>query len=135
MPELSAQIAMYDGPRAAHLAMGARARARGRAAASRQEPAGDAPTARDSRASVRHAEDADGRHAFSDEAPAEGLHRDGTARARLQSHARHEHHRCSTAPGGDEGVVALVCFNATVEAGWHPPRRTPASGKTLSSLN
>ena len=37
--------------------------------------------------------------------PAEGRHRNGTARARLQSHAGNEHHRCSTAPGGDEGIV------------------------------
>src|ERR1700746_1437505 len=84
--------------------MGARARARGGAATSRQEPAGDAPTARDSRASVRDAEDADGRHALSDEAPAESRNRDGPARARLQSHAGHEHHWCATARGSDAGI-------------------------------
>src|SRR5438094_3236651 len=43
MPALPAQISMYEGTRAAHRAMGARARARSRAAASRCEPAGDAP--------------------------------------------------------------------------------------------
>src|SRR5262249_20303103 len=44
-----------------------------------------------------------------DETPAEGRDRDGLARARLQSHASDEYHRRSTAPGGDEGIVALVC--------------------------
>ena len=60
------------------------------------------------RASVRRAEDAHGRHPLFDEALAEGRYRDGAARARLQSHACHEYHRCPTAPGGNEGIVALV---------------------------
>src|SRR4029077_7392155 len=34
--------------------------------------------------------------------------RNGPARARLQSYAGHEHRRCPTAHGGDEGIVALV---------------------------
>src|SRR6266851_5060167 len=34
--------------------------------------------------------------------------RDASARARLQSHARDEYYRCSAAPGGDEGIVALL---------------------------
>src|SRR5207253_7699665 len=49
-----------------------------------------------------------GRDTLSDEAPAEGCDRDGPARTRLQSHARDEYHRCSTTPGGDEGIVALL---------------------------
>src|SRR5262249_32261150 len=125
VPPLSAQASVCEGTRAAHQTMGTRARARSRAAASRCQSASDAPASRDGRASLRHAEDADGRDAFSDEAPAEGRDRDGLARARLQSHARHEHHRNSTAPGGDEGIVALVCSNvvdATANDGLRPPK-------------
>src|SRR5262249_24282071 len=100
-----------------HQAMGARARARSRAAASRCQSAGNTPASRDGRASFRHAEDADGGDSLSDEAPAEGCHRDGLARARLQSHARHEYRRRSTTPGGDEGIV-LRC--AVAEREMHP---------------
>jgi hypothetical protein len=74
----------------------------------RWQPAGDAGAPRDSRASLRYAQDADGGDPLSDEAPAEGCHRDGPARARLQSHPGHEHCRCPTAPGGDEGIVASL---------------------------
>ena len=52
----------------------------------------------------RHAQDADGRDTLPDEAAAEGRHRDGAARACLQSHARDEHRRCEAAPGGDPGL-------------------------------
>jgi hypothetical protein len=68
-----------------------------------QESAGNAPASRDRRASVRDAKDADGRDAFSDEANTDGL-----ARPCLQSHAGHEYHRHPTAPGSNEGIVALV---------------------------
>src|SRR5438132_8955171 len=108
MPALPAQISVHDGTPAAHYAMGAGACARNRAAASRCEPAGDAPAARDGRTSLWDAQDADGRDTLSDEAPAEGCDRDGPARTRLQSHARDEYYRCSTTPGGDEGIVALL---------------------------
>src|SRR5437016_9726418 len=43
MPTLPAQIPMHEGTRAAHYAMGARTPARSCAAASRCEPAGNAP--------------------------------------------------------------------------------------------
>src|SRR5262245_21539252 len=66
--------------------------------------AGDAPAPRDGRASLRHAQDADGRDALSDEASAEGCHRDGLARARLQSHAGHEYCRREAAHCGGPGV-------------------------------
>ena len=62
MPALPAQIPVYDRTRAANHAMGTRARARSGAAASRLEPAGDARTPRDSRASLRYAQDADATH-------------------------------------------------------------------------
>src|SRR5256885_1874556 len=68
------------------------------------EPASDAPAPRDSRASVRYAQDANGRDALPDEAVAEGRHRNGAARACLQPHARDEHRRRETAPGGDPNV-------------------------------
>ena len=42
--------------------------------------------------------------ALSDEAPAEGCHRDGPARARLQSHAGHEHPRREAPHRGDPDV-------------------------------
>ena len=129
MPALPAQISMHDGTAAAHHAMGARARARSCAAASRCEPAGDARAPRDGRASLRHAQDADGRDPLSDEAPAQGRDRDGLARARLQSHARHEHPRREAAPGGDEGIASRrlrICRRAAQD-GWNP-----ASGATSS---
>ena len=40
--------------------------------------------------------------------PAEGRHRNGVARARLQSHACHEHHRCPTTHGGDESIATIA---------------------------
>jgi TIR domain len=83
LPELLAEIEMYDGQRAAHSTMGTRARARSRAAASRYQSEGDAPASRDGRASLRDAKDAHGRNPLSDEAPAESRNRDGPARARL----------------------------------------------------
>src|SRR5262245_25239343 len=97
--------------------MGTRARARSRAAAPRRQSAGNAPASRDSRASVRDTQNADGRNALPDETTAQGRHRDGVARARLQSHASDEYHRCPTAPGGDEGIVALVCCLRTQRTG------------------
>src|SRR6516165_9108356 len=55
----------------------------GRAEAPRQKPAGHAPTPRDRRTSLWHAEDENGSDALLDEAPAEGRYRNGAARARL----------------------------------------------------
>ena len=65
--------------------------------------------ARDGRASLRYTEDADGRDALPDEDAAEGCRRDGTARARLQSDARHEHRRHQAADGGDRGLRRPGC--------------------------
>ena len=59
---------------------------------------------RDRRASVRHAQDAHGRDALPDEASAEGRHRNGAARARLQSDACDEHRGRQAAHCGDEGL-------------------------------
>src|SRR5262249_51885034 len=52
-----------------------------------------------------HAEDEDGGDALPDEASAQGRHRDGAARTRLQSHPRHEHHGHSAADGRHPGIV------------------------------
>src|SRR5262245_22657937 len=52
-----------------------------------------------------HAEDEDGDDALPDEASAQGRHRDGAARTRLQSHPRHEHHGHSAADGRHPGIV------------------------------
>jgi hypothetical protein len=60
---------------------------------------------RDGRASLRHDQGPDGRNPLPDEDAATGCRRDGTARAGLQSHARHEHHGRPTAAGGDEDIV------------------------------
>src|SRR5215469_15068637 len=75
-----------------------------------------------------------GGNSLSDEAPTEGRDRDGLARARLQSHARHEYHRRSTAPGGDEGI-ALRC--AAGSAQMHPsgPGADPRPGNVQARRN
>jgi len=57
-------------------------------AASRCQSAGDAPASRDGRASFRHAENADGRHPLSDEAPTEGRHRNPLAQLSRQQLCR-----------------------------------------------
>ena len=129
MPALPAQISMHDGTGATDHAMGARTPARSRAAASRCEPAGDARAARDGRASLRHAQDADGGDALSDEAPAEGRYRDGPARARLQSHARHQHLRHQAAPGGDQALAITDIRPSS----WQPRRgRRETNGSARS---
>jgi transposase len=104
LPALPAQGSLHDRTGATHHAMGARTPARSSAGASRCEPAGDARAPRDGRASLRHAQDADGSNPLSDEAPAQGCDRDGLARARLQSHASHEHHRGEASPGRNPGM-------------------------------
>ena len=112
------------GPQRAHHAVGARARCRCRAGAPGQKSECDAYSPRDGRASVRHAEDADGGDALSDEDAAEGGDRDGAARARLQPHARDEHRRHQTAPGGDPGVRSVCCCarRVTVQVAQRGPR-------------
>jgi hypothetical protein len=46
------------------------------------------------------------RDVFTHEDAAPGRHRDGIARAGLQSHARHKYRGRPTAHGGDEGIAA-----------------------------
>jgi len=84
--------------------LGARARHGGRATAAGCESACDATAPRDGRTSVWDAEDAHGRGALLDEAFAEGRHRDGAARTRLQSHARDEHPGRDASHRGGKGV-------------------------------
>src|SRR5438132_6389445 len=61
--------------------------------------------------------------ALSDEAPAEGCHRDGPARARLQSHAGHEHLRREAAHRGDPDVRGAHRRNHIAHGGpGKPPR-------------
>jgi hypothetical protein len=47
---------------------------------------------------------ANGSNPLSDEATAQGRDRDGLARACLQSHARHEHHRHKASPGDNPSM-------------------------------
>src|ERR1700676_1331537 len=104
VPDLSDQGAMHERQGAAHHPLGTRARRRGRADTPRQKSASDACAPPDGRASVRHAEDADGRDALSDEATEERRHRNGAERARLQPHARDEYRRRQAAAGRDAGL-------------------------------
>jgi len=67
------------------------------------------------RASLWHGQGSDGCNPLPDEDTATGCHRDGAARARLQSHARHEHHGRPTGPGGDAGIVAADIRLSAVE--------------------
>src|SRR5436190_582636 len=106
---MPAQGSVHNVQRAPRQTLGARTRRRGRADAARSESASHARAPRNRRASVRHAEDADGGDALSDEDAAEGGHRDGAARARLQPHARDEHRRYQTTSRGDPGVRSLLC--------------------------
>src|SRR5690242_11476697 len=68
--------------------------------------------------------------AVSDEAPAKSHHRNGAARARLQSHARTEHHRGPTASDGDENMSAPRTDGRSLSGpavrGKPPERRVPA---------
>src|SRR6266403_4859944 len=75
----------------------------------------------------RHAEDADGCDALSDEDVAEGGDRDGAARPRLQPHARDEHRRYQTTSRGDPGVrsVYRCARRVTVQVAQRGPRVCP----------
>src|ERR1700693_4416839 len=57
---MPAQGSVHNGQRAPHQTLGTRTRRRGRADAARSEPASHACAPRNRRASIRHAEDADG---------------------------------------------------------------------------
>ena len=108
MPDLRAEGSVHEGPATPHHALGTRARCRCRAGASGQESGCDAYSPRDSRASVRHAEDADGGDALFDEDAAQSGDRDGAARARLQPYARDEHLRYQTVARSDPGLRRVL---------------------------
>src|SRR3984957_2705800 len=101
---------VHNVQRAPHQTLGTRTRRRGRANAARSEPASHACAPRNRRASIRHAEDADGCDALSDEDAAEGGDRNGAERTRLQPYARNEHRRHQTAPDGNPGVKSSCCY-------------------------
>src|SRR5947199_4667354 len=103
------QGSVHNVQRAPHQTLGTRTRCRGRTDAARSEPASHACAPRNRRASVRHAEDADGCDALSDEDAAEGGDRDGVARTRLQPHARDEHRRYQTTSRGGPSVRSVYC--------------------------
>jgi len=124
VPDMPAQGSVHDGQRAPHQTLGTRTRCRGRANAARSEPASHACAPRNRRASLRHAEDADGGDALSDEAVAQCRDRDGAARARLQPHARDEHRRYQTTPGRDPGLRSCA-RRVTVQVARHGSRLRP----------
>ena len=97
----------------------------------------NAYSSRDGRASVWHAEDADGGDALSDEDAAQGGDRDGVARARLQPHARVEPPRYQTAPRRDPGVRSVYCCarRVTVQVAQRGPRLRPDLLRTRYSKN
>src|SRR5216684_1605530 len=131
---MPAQGSVHNGQRAPHQALGTRTRCRGRADAARSEPASHACAPRNRRASVWHAEDADGCDALSDEDAAEGGDRDGAARARLQPHARDEHRRYQTTSHGDPGVRSLYCCARRVTRSGRSARPEVAPGLTPESI-
>jgi P27 family predicted phage terminase small subunit len=63
-------------------------------------------------ASLWHAEDEDGGDALPNEASAKGCHRDGTPRARLQSHPGDEHHGHPAAHGRNPSIVKAANSNS-----------------------
>src|SRR5450759_1586233 len=101
---MPAQGSVHNGQRAPHQTLVTRTRHRGRADAARSEPASHACAPRNRRASVRHAEDADGCDALSDEAVAQCRDRNGAERTQLQSHACAEHRRRQAIAGSHAGV-------------------------------
>ena len=124
---LRAEGSVHEGPATSHHAVGERVRCRCRAGAPGQKSGCDAYSPRDGRASVWHAEDADGGDALSDEDAAQGSDRDGVARSRLQPHARDEPPRYQTAPRGDPGVRSVYCCarRVTVRVAQRGPRLRP----------
>jgi transposase len=89
-----------------------------------EHPKEDAPAARDGRASLRYDQGSDGSHALPDEDAAAGCLRDGVARAGLQPHTCHQHHRHPAAHDGDEGIVKAEEMTA---------RRSPPRSRRLST--
>src|SRR6266567_3271983 len=122
------QGSVHNVQRAPYQTLGTRTRRRGRADAARSESASHACAPRNRRASVRHAEDADGCDALSDEDAAEGGDRDGAARPRLQPHARDEHRRYQTTSRGGPGVRSVYC--CACDRSGRPARPEVAPGLT-----
>src|ERR1700738_1844265 len=109
---MPAQGSVHNVQRAPHQTLGTRTRRRSRADAARSEPASYACAPRNRRASVRHAEDADGCDALSDEDAAEGGDRDGAARPRLYGESVMKRFFW------DAGGFALACFAVTAVLLW-----------------
>src|SRR5258705_13406048 len=127
VPHMPVQGSVHNVQRAPHQTLGTRTRRRGRADAARSEPASHACAPRNRRASVRHAEDADGCDTLSNQAVAQCRDRNGAERTRLQPHTRSKHRRHQAAPGGNPGLKSL-CRHAervTVQVGRRGPRLTP----------
>src|ERR1700694_1625113 len=101
---MPAQGSVHNGQRAPHQTLGPRTRRRGRADEAQSEPASHACAPRNRRASVRHAEDADGCDALSDEAIAQCRDRNGAERTQLQPQACAEHRRRQAIAGSHAGV-------------------------------
>jgi hypothetical protein len=82
---------------------------------------------RNRRASVRHAEDADGGDTPSNEAIAQSRDRDGAERTRLQPYARNQHRRHQAAPDGNPGLKNSCCYThrATVHVAQRGPEVRP----------
>jgi transposase len=99
------QGSLHRGQGAPHHALGTRACRRGGRAPARREPTDDAHAAKHRRASVRHHQVVDGIDPLPNEDTQEGRHRDGLARAGLQSQACHEHPRHRPADRRDEGRI------------------------------
>src|SRR6516164_4963473 len=133
MFELPHQGALHHRSPTSDRAMGARTRARGRAAASRQQPTSDAHASRDGRASLRHAQDADGRDALPDEDATARRYRDGAARPCLQSHPRHEHRWHPTAHGSNEGIARDIRASLSAETPLRPRSSHRLKGQSVSA--
>ena len=103
-PRCPLKYPVYDRTRAANHAMGTRACARSGSSVSMRTRRRCACAARQSSIPSVRSRCGRVRRTFFDEAPAEGCHRDGPARARLQSHAGHEHPRREAAHRGDPDV-------------------------------
>src|ERR1700730_14374525 len=131
------QGSVHNVQRAPHQTLGTRTRRRGRADAARSEPTSHACAPRNRRASVRHAEDADGCDTLSNEAVAQCRDRNCAERTRLQPHARNEHRRHQAAPGGNPGVKSSCCYahRVTVQVAQRGPRLRPGRLQTRYSKN
>ena len=133
MFELPDQGALHHRSPTSDRTMGARTRARGRAAASRQQPTSDAHASRDGRASLRHTQDADGRDALPDEDATARRYRDGAARPDLQSHPRHEHRRHPTAHRSNEGIAPDIHASLSAETTNPRPQLASPQPKSVSA--